>query len=221
MSLVCTSKSTPNVRFIARGSYGTIYLINNVVIKVANDAKEERKKHIMLWKALSPECKKYFVKPLKIPTNCRAQKGYSSHAMEYVTGVNMHEFVKYALKTGNKDAVAIVMNKLKKAIMCLWKSGFIHNDLHMRNVLVTDTGIKIIDFGLSEKVTPLKTPFTNKQITNWFTNKYTKSLNKLGFNVMNPNLYAYGIEKHNMFSKLNQKLYNKCKKCTSTSIKVT
>ena len=210
MSLTCNPKTYSDVKKIGQGAYGTIYTINDkYVLKVAKDAKEERAKHIILWHTLNEECKKYFVKPYQLPLDCRpTNKKYQMHAMEKINGVNMSDFIKYNLAIDNKIAIKTVMNQLKSAIMCLWKSGFIHNDLHMKNVLVSKDGIKIIDFGLSEKVTPLKSPKTKKDLIKWFTQKYTKSLNKLGLSSMNPNLYAYGIKKHKMYCKPDQVLYN-------------
>lgn len=222
MSLSCTSATTPDVRLIGKGVYGTVYFVDNYVLKVAMDADSERAKHIMLWNILDSNCKKYFPKPLTLPKNCKATKpAYSMHAMEYIHGVNMYDFAKYNIAIGNKESIKHVMKELKQAIMCLWKSGFIHNDLHMKNVIVTTSNsIKIIDFGLSENVTPLKTPKTKKELTKWFSEKYTKSLNKHGFNKMNPNLYAYGIKKHKMYATKNQKLYNEMHKIVkSASIK--
>lgn len=216
MSLKC--KTDVNVKQIGKGAYGTVYLLSdNTVVKVATDAKEERSKHLILWNSLPQLCKKYFVKPLNLPKNCRSTiPKYSLHAMEYVHGVNMHDYIKYNLSIGNKKDIKLATDALKDAIMCLWRSGFIHMDLHLRNVLVTRNGIKIIDFGMSEKVTPLKTPRKKKDIEKWFSEKYIKKLNKLGFDATNPNLYAYGIKKHKMFYKPNQVLFNKMHKVKSS-----
>lgn len=212
MSLKC--KRSLNAIQIGKGAYGTIYLLsNNTVVKVAEDAKEERSKHYILWNKLSKDCKKYFVKPVDLPKNCRSTNPrYSIHAMEYVKGVNMHDYIKYNLLINNKKEIKVATKALKDAIMCLWRNGFIHMDLHLRNVLVTRNGIKIIDFGMSEIVTPLKAPKTKKDIEKWFSEKYITKLNILGFKATNPNLYAYGIKKHKMFYKPNQELFNKMHK---------
>lgn len=219
MLLVCNL----NTKFvkIGQGAYGIVYLFTDKsghksVIKVAKDAKEERAKHLVLWSTLPDACKQYFAKPLPIPRSCgTSDNKYGIHAMEYLQGVNMHDYVKYCLAIGDKESVKLVINKLKDAVMCLWRSGFIHMDLHMRNVIITHKNIKIIDFGLSERVTPLKTPKTKKDVIVWFTEKYQKSLDKLGFNATNPNLYAYGIKKHKMYYKPNQKLFNQLHKLSS------
>ena len=219
MDLVCTRKI--DKQLIGQGAYGKIYKITEpsratYVLKVATDAKEERAKHIALWNTIDESCRKYFIKPLKLPAYCvPSSKRYSLHAMQYISGVNMHDYVTHQLALGNKFVVKLVKDQLKKAIMCMWKSGFVHMDLHMRNVLVVKDGIKILDFGLSEKVTPLKSPKTKKDLVKWFTEKYEKTLKKLGFNASNPNLYAYGIKKHPMFYKPNQKLYNNLHKLSS------
>ena len=222
MSLLCNSSA--KVIQIGKGAYGTVYLYNDKsglhVIKIAKNATEERAKHLILWNVLPDACKKYFPKPLHLPRNCRPRESmYGIHAMEYVQGVNMDEYVKHKFAMGNKEDIKLITRLLKDAIMCLWRSGFIHMDLHMRNVIVTHSGIKIIDFGMSEKVTPLGTPKTKKELSAWFTNKYKKALNKIGLNDANPNLYAYGIKKHKMYSKPNQKLYNNLHKLSSIKIK--
>lgn len=218
MSLLCNSSA--KVIQIGKGAYGTVYLYSDKsalhVIKIAKDATEERAKHLILWNSLPDACKKYFPKPLPLPGRCRPRDSiHGIHAMEYVKGVNMHEYVKHNFAMGNKEAIKIVTGLLKDAIMCLWRAGFIHMDLHMRNVIVTHSGIKIIDFGMSEKVTPLSTPKTKKELSAWFTNKYKKALNKIGLDGTNPNLYAYGIKTHKMYYKPNQKLYNSLHKLSS------
>ena len=219
MNIVCT-KATQKV-LIGQGAYGKIYKMTDrtkgtYVLKVATDAKEERAKHIALWNTVDKNCRQYFVKPLPLPIGCKpSSTRYSLHAMEHVTGVNMHDYVVHQLTFGKKLEVKIVMSHLKKAIMCLWKSGFIHMDLHMKNVIVVKNGIKIIDFGLSEKVTPLKGLATKRQLIKWFTERYTKALVKLRLKSSNPNLYAYGIKKHPMYYKPDQKLYNKLHEMSS------
>ena len=207
--LRCKNKSLTK---IGQGAYGTIYMLNKngrmIVLKVAKDADAERAKHLILWNTIPDACRRYFPKPLNIPSGCKARKNYGLHAMEYVQGVNMQEYIVYNLKIGNKKQIRLVTKLLQDAIMCLWRSGFLHMDLHMKNIIVTKTGIKIIDFGMTEVVTPLKTPKSKAQVIEWFTNRYKETLNKLGFNATNPNLYAYGIKTHKMFYKPNQKLYN-------------
>tara|TARA_B110000977_G_C11091322_1_gene497058 strand:- start:5934 stop:6578 length:645 start_codon:yes stop_codon:yes gene_type:complete len=214
MTLVCDNRE--NIKLIGKGAYGTIFLRNNVVIKIATDAKEERTKHLDLWYSLPTSCRKYFVRPLKLPPDCKVtSKKYSLHAMEFFKGTNMHDYVILNVGLGNISLVEKALTELKKAILCMWKSGYIHNDLHMQNVLVSSAQkIKIIDFGLSEKVSPLKNQTSEKEISKWFSKKYVKVLKKHGFRTMNPDLYAYGVKKHRMFSKHNQKLYNVMHKIT-------
>ena len=218
----CNVGENTTIEKIGAGAYGEIYIISQAgykyVLKIAKDAKTERAKHVYLWNTLPENCRKYFIKPLPLPTNCKPKAGYFLHAMEHIRGVNMHDYVKYNLSIGNKNAIKIVTAMLKSAIFCLWKAGLIHMDLHMRNVLVTNDSIKIIDFGLSEKVSPLGSPKTKKELTEWFTKKYIKRLKELGFNSANPNLYAYGIKKHKMFYKPNQNLYNQMHKMSSIKL---
>ena len=214
MALTCSHKDVKYIQ-VGKGAYGTIYSVrksnDHFVLKVAKDASEERSKHLLLWVTLPDKCKKYFVKPLDLPKFCRPTSNlYSMHAMEYVSGVNMHEYVKYNLALGNREKIKFVTSLLKDALMCLWKSGFIHMDLHMQNIIITSNSIKIIDFGMTEKVEPLKnTPKTKAELEKWFSERYITALKKLGMKGTNPNLYAYGIKKHKMYYKPNQQLYNK------------
>lgn len=219
MALVC-KKPGVVANEIGKGAYGTIYLVEEkstkYVLKVASDATDERAKHLALWHMLPVSCKKYFITPYTLPSYCKpALPRYGLHAMEYIHGKNMRDYIRDNLTLGNKQAVKIVLAMLKEALMCLWKSGFVHMDLHLGNVLVTNGSIKIIDFGMSEAVTPLGSPKTKKELEAWFSNKYVKGLKKLGLQRTNPNLYAYGIKKHKMYYGPNQKLYNQMHKMSS------
>ena len=77
----------------------------------------------------------------------------------------------------------------------IWKLGYIHGDLH--NILILSNGdIKILDFGFSQKTTPLK---NNKKIIEWFIPAWNNYLKKQGLSKGNPNGWVAGINQ-NMYA---------------------
>lgn len=199
-------------KLIGEGAYGTVLrkttATKDLAIKIGMDAYKERKKHFLLWRKLPPHCKKYFPEPLPIPRQVRRNFANKPiHAMEYIHGKTMFQFVHTQLEKGNIQAIRKSFQLLKRAIMCLWMNGFIHNDLHMENIIVYRNSIKIIDFDFLKRVTPLNTYATYSQVVNWYSKHYENTLSECGLKKINPNLTAFGIKKYKMFNKKSNILY--------------
>ncbi len=64
--------------------------------------------------------------------------------MEYVSG----ETLERARPTDLED-VATIFDKIAEALAAMHEAGFVHADIKPNNILLTETGVKIIDFGQS------------------------------------------------------------------------
>ena len=226
----CRVPSHVKKSLIGAGSYGKVYLLHDTtndsktVLKFSSDALQERMKHFEIFSLVDKRCQKYFPKPMLIPTYCKEP---NVHALEYLNGVSLDVIAKQLLRSRSIDGLHILMYNVQSAIMCLWKSGFVHMDLHTHNIIVEpDLNIKIIDFGLSQRASPLSTsPKSLSDISKWFTSQYNKGLYKLSIPEANPNLYIYGIKTRTMYHRKSQNLMNNIYKVLKTtrpsSIKTT
>lgn len=214
----------------------------------------EKHMHEEIYKKMSKSCKKYTLplKNLKqdIITKIRIQLKLSKDeyiiAMKYVDNVTLYQYLKFHsmpkhmksmavnnLKNSNhkikqmllkKKSIVTIRNKLHNALYCLWKSGFIHSDLHLNNIIVdTNLNLFIIDFGQTFRVNPLpaNVKITDIQTINtWFAiqwlNEYSKS-NYIG----NPNIMLFSDKlKMNYFALhhlpiIKNFMYKSKKKCSS------
>lgn len=200
------------LRTIAKGVYGIameLELNNSVyVVKVdkenRNSVADERITHIMLYKALQKKqkgCELAVPEPVidqeEIGKIMKMYNIQTFHAMERVEGKTLYEFLKKHHHDVGKTQK--VVRNLKNAILCMWKAGFIHSDLHLDNIIVTPKlGVKLIDFGMTTRVTPLQDDVLHsdtKQIQTWFSSFWPAILESLKLQTGNPNVHAYGLYK--------------------------
>ena len=186
---------------IASGVYGIVFRVklNGKVYAVKVDKKgsmvmSDHKIHVKLYNKLGDECKNIVPEPV---TNIQTLEDLKIlvgnkkiSAMEYVPGVTL---LKFLHKTTDYSKLLKVKNNLRKALLCMWKAGYIHGDLHLENVIVAkELTVKIIDFGFTVKVTPLQATNT-VSIRNWFGEQWPIILKFWGVEKGNPNVHAYGL----------------------------
>lgn len=75
--------------------------------------------------------------------------------MEYIQGVTLLNYVTKQKK--DKKLPLSTYVKIECALILLWRSGLIHTDLHMGNIILTNVGqddetVTIIDYGLAIKI---------------------------------------------------------------------
>uniref|UniRef100_A0A6C0F779 Protein kinase domain-containing protein n=1 Tax=viral metagenome TaxID=1070528 RepID=A0A6C0F779_9ZZZZ len=215
---------------IGQGVYGTIYRFNNknniyiVKVNIKRKTKQlynERKIHIELYKTLSKKCKSFIVKPVIIQKNIidnfkmqnkqfRKLNDNRFHVMKNIDGIELRTFLKLSPPI---PVLKKVIKNIKKALLCMWTSGFIHADLHGRNILVLPNNkIKLIDFGFTTKVDKLIN-LSNSEIKQWFISTWPNILKSFRLNLANPNIHIYGLYNKtypnhcNMFSEKNKDLF--------------
>jgi serine/threonine protein kinase len=170
------------VKLVGEGVYGRVYLVqmpNNkrIAVKVGKTAINEKRKHTDLYSIMKATCQTMIIKPIDIHPDV--------YAMEYIDGVNLKEIlVSNKVSFANKTKI---LSKVKNAFKCLWKSGYIHGDAHLENIMVIKTNndfkIKLIDFGFLTKVKAL----VGNDYHAWFAEQWKKLNVSLG----NPNLIYF------------------------------
>ncbi len=72
--------------------------------------------------------------------------------MEYLEGETLAErLVKGALRSSRRCALVEIADALDKA----HRQGIIHRDLKPGNVMLTKSGLKLLDFGLAKAMAPV------------------------------------------------------------------
>ena len=210
---------------IGKGVYGTIYYINDpsgpYILKVGKlDILKEEKIHKELYANMkkNAKCEGKMVKPLNKKVNNIVQMIDSEkygYAMEYVAGDTLRDYLK---KEKRITRIEKVMRKLRGALKCVWKAGYIHGDMHLGNVIVThDEEIKIIDFGMTVKANniPKRTEYGK-----WFKTQWLKVLKEHRIEKGNPNYVFFNKELIPFFAESDYNLLTvKTKKHTRSSVK--
>jgi len=78
-------------------------------------------------------------------------KGYHCIAMQYIEGVNLHDFAQdHPLEI--KSALNIII-QVAEAVVAAHKQNIVHRDIKARNVMVNDEGrVTVLDFGLAKLI---------------------------------------------------------------------
>ncbi len=127
-----------NAEFIAEGANGKIYKKNNYVIK---NKKKPEEIELNIQSALYQVIPEMIIKPLGLK---KCDNGRMFYYMDYVNGKDLL-YSPWAWNDANFRNVILAILKLKSVY-----PTFRHNDLHLRNIMVTPEGsLYIVDFGLA------------------------------------------------------------------------
>lgn len=95
-----------------------------------------------------------------------------------------------------------VLGQLTRAIETMWLAGFVHSDMHLKNILITDKeDVKILDFGFARLIPEKTHKKVKKMIQNgehieniWQTSGIggwsNRNMATKGFSWYNPNIYS-------------------------------
>ena len=153
-----------NGKTLGEGIQGEARLCGKWVIKRFKDRKaraREERVHMDIWKRMQPGCRKYICRPYKVQSTrftlqrVAEEDGWNSEPLSQLS-----------------DFYERVKPELKRAILCLRRAGYVHNDIEFsflqwgkwykehNNVILLWRGkegamqvtVKLIDFGLSSRV---------------------------------------------------------------------
>ena len=195
-----------NKKFIklGEGYQGSVFKINNnncVKIEISN-LNSYTIENFNNEYYISKLCGKYNISP-KIYKKKIFYNKFNSQLikliyMEYIDGLTLYDFIeKYKPSTKKIENINKIINK---KINILHKLGFLHEDLHKRNIMIHNNknkiiDIYIIDFGFSQKI--------NNRNRIIFENNYIDKKNLLNYFI-----YKKYI---NINKKISNKLTNKIK----------
>ncbi|KAL1565741.1 cyclin-dependent kinase [Salvia divinorum] len=80
---------------------------------------------------------------------------------------NLYEIMKDQRKSLREDEIRCLMAQLLQGLAHVHKHGYVHRDLKPENLLVTNSIIKIADFGLARELSS-SPPFTDYVSTRWY-----------------------------------------------------
>ena len=189
---------------LGEGYQGSVYkLNNNICVKAEiSDLNSYTIKDFNKEYYISKLCGKYNISPKiykkKILYNKFNAKLIKLIYMEYIEGLTLYDFIEKYKPTAKK--IENINKLINKKINILHKLGFLHQDLHKKNIMIHNNknkiiNIYIIDFGFSVKINNL-----NKII---FKNNYNYKQDLLNYFI-----YKKYID---INSKISNKLINKVK----------
>tara|TARA_B100001094_G_scaffold256001_1_gene255101 strand:- start:2895 stop:3626 length:732 start_codon:yes stop_codon:yes gene_type:complete len=160
-------------------------------------------KHKDILRKIPSRYQKYFVQTLNIPFESSLFPNFYFFQMEYIKGTSLYSLLKK--NELNQYQIEMIQDQLKRTLLTLWKIGYIHNDLHLSNIMVINektpqVQIKIIDFGHAVKVDPMDPHEQHPK--KW----YKKMLKKYNISTSNPNYWILGKSPAHMYAKHHKQL---------------
>jgi hypothetical protein len=191
-----------------------------VDMDTAEELENEREQHLALWAKLRSDEKQYFFEPYIAQLDPAKYPG-PNHVMNYIPGLSTASDVGFDLYKKSKDGtpqdaanLKSFVRKIQKAVLAMWRTGMVHADLHLGNVMVNRDAsiVKVIDFGRSSAANSGLNITKNNLTSNHFKNPppewkkwFDKSIgawDKLYRNSYgggNPEGYVFGMTNKNKF----------------------
>ncbi|MED1467915.1 serine/threonine protein kinase [Bacillus salipaludis] len=146
---------------IGAGGYGFCYLVVD-----QKDHQIKVLKTLRLHKRITDSGKSSFEFEKKLLASIEHQgfpqyfeegihKGIPFYTMEYMNGKNFEQLIFIEGKTFSEKEVFLIASQLLQLIGHLHDRQIIHRDIRIPNVIVADSTIRLIDFGLARKLSQL------------------------------------------------------------------
>ena len=179
------------------GNSGDLYAVK-VPINGAKvrDSIRERELHTEFYNSIPDKVKKYFPEPVSV----RWARGGTADDVYAMTEVRGAKTLESVFESSSMAAKKRLLRKLRTIVMEIWKAGYIHADLHLKNVAVDKNGqLVVLDFGFMGKVTnkpPDKHDGDHEQQLDdkwvaWFKKEWPKHLKRMGLKLGNPNMVVW------------------------------
>ena len=167
---------------------------NAFILKAGNKQMLiENEKHKDILRKIPNRHKKHFVQIYDIPFESSLFPHFYFLQMEYIKGTSLYTLLKNDMLSQNE--ITSIQGQLKNVLLTLWLTGYIHNDLHLSNILITpQLQVKIIDFGHSVQVDPMDPHEPNPK--KW----YKKMVKKYNIYTSNPNYWILGKSPTDMYA---------------------
>jgi serine/threonine protein kinase, bacterial len=143
---------------LGKGSYGTAYLVKNNV-----DGRLAVLKRLRPYKRLIDPSGKLLLReadilkrlesehfPRLISVGVQGKVPYL--IMEYFEGKTFDQLIFEEGKTFDEKESLLLVKKVVELVILIHAKGFVHRDLRIPNVILSNGSLKIIDFGLAAKI---------------------------------------------------------------------
>ncbi|WP_275582025.1 serine/threonine protein kinase [Bacillus ectoiniformans] len=150
------------MQFMGAGSYGLIYLCEDLQTKEPRAVKQLRpSKRRSKKERVQFEHEVTIIKTLNHPQmpviyDVFSENDSHFYAMSYIEGDNLEEELFLNKKTFTEKESLLVLSQLIHLVAYLHEKNIYHQDLRTSNILIKDYQPFLIDFGLSKKINSLQ-----------------------------------------------------------------
>ncbi|WP_043934729.1 serine/threonine protein kinase [Bacillus sp. EB01] len=144
------------VNVIGAGSYGLVYLCKELktnetrVLKQLRPSKRRNKKEIALFENEISVLRMVNHKNIPRLFEAFTTNGHFFYIMSFIEGDNLEEQIFFSKKIFNEEESLQVLTQLLELVDYLHKEDIYHQDLRIPNILVKNTELFLIDFGLTK-----------------------------------------------------------------------
>ncbi|ALC91483.1 protein kinase [Bacillus sp. FJAT-18017] len=144
------------VNVIGAGSYGLVYLCKELktnetrVVKQLRPSKRRNKKEVAMFENEISVLRMVNHKNIPRLFEAFTNNDHIFYVMSFIKGDNLEEQIFYKKKTFNEEESLQVLIQLLELVDYLHKKDIYHQDLRIPNVLIKNTELFLIDFGLAK-----------------------------------------------------------------------
>ncbi|MBX9976563.1 protein kinase [Cytobacillus firmus] len=161
------------LKVIGSGSYGLVYLCNDLntkeyrVVKQLRPSKCRAKKEIELFQQEISIMRTLNHINMPIIYDASSNNEYFYYVMSFIEGDNLEDQIFLSKKTFGEKESLIILDKLLELVDYLHKKNIYHRDLRIPNIILKNDEPFLIDFGLSVQratIDPIHSPSSSLHI---------------------------------------------------------
>ena len=144
------------LRVIGMGSYGIVYLCKdlktkeNTVVKQLRPSKRRNKKEIKLFENEISVLRRLNHQNIPVLYETFSLDKHLFYAMSFIEGDNLEDEIFYHKKSFNEKEALGILAQLLELVDYLHNKDIYHQDLRIPNLLLKNTELFLIDFGLAK-----------------------------------------------------------------------
>ncbi|EFV76541.1 protein kinase [Cytobacillus pseudoceanisediminis] len=141
---------------IGAGSYGIVYLCKelrtneNRVVKQLRPSKRRNQKEVAMFENEITVLGMLNHKNIPMLFEAFSNNGHLYYVMSFIEADNLEDQIFFNKKTFNEEESLLILTHLLELVDYLHKKDIYHQDLRIPNILIKNTEIFLIDFGLSK-----------------------------------------------------------------------
>jgi serine/threonine-protein kinase len=161
------------LRVIGMGSYGIVYLCKDfetkehTVTKQLRPSKRRHKKEIELFENEISVLRWLNHQNIPVLSDTYSNEGHLFYAMSYIDGDNLEDEIFYHKKSFNEKEALGILAQLLELVDYLHNKDIYHQDLRIPNLLLKNTELFLIDFGLAKHAVVKEPSSSSSQKQEW------------------------------------------------------